>query len=253
MLGLPLDMASKTKADRWIMNVLYAVGSVFDFFSGYSRSILKTGAKLIAFAILLAPLTGHADGRQVYERKDSLCLELGYQTGCELKYENGSYRAEVTLTVDDDAGEPGVVTNPRVSAGSVQVSFPDMNFTASDVLVPTYSMSTWAGYTQLQLWITSPCLTLECPPRREADPDNYSGVSEHALNDASLVANKLPFQIATDEITHQVQRRLKTTGLPVITEVKNVKVLASNESNDSATVVKAVVTIRIARRASSYP
>lgn len=214
----------------------------------------------LLLCLVLGPIQAQADGKSLIDRQNRLCNELGYGYGsigspCEIKYEKGRHRVEITLTVDEDVDEPNNEPDIRLPGGSVQVYFQDERATFSDLFVPIERSSPyWVYYNMfLVTQLSAPCLSPECTEGKAADPEGYHGVSEQDLTNLELIEGKLPLQVASQEMTQEIQRMLNTTGYPVITEVKSVKLLASNVGNPGATILKAVVFVRVATYGSDSP
>lgn len=205
---------------------------------------------ILGIVLVLMSSVAYADGTAVYTRKEALCRELKYDTlNCDIKYENERYLAEVTIMVDEDIDEPGAYSSYSVSAGSVNVRFPHLNESVSDIFMPITGVGDWGEVAYVWMYRTShPCFTVECVEAKRAEVPNYDGVSEQDLTDRYLIEAKLPFQMASGHMLTDLQSKLNTTGIPVITKVKSINVVSSNVNNPNASVIRAVVTVRIAKQ-----
>jgi hypothetical protein len=134
-----------------------------------------------------------------------------------------------------------------VAAGTILIRFPHLDTSVSDIFMPISGAVEWGEMIWLWLYEYSyPCLTTECVTAKEAGTVDYDGVSEEDLINVKLIESKLPLQIAGGHMLEELQEKLLTEGIPVITEVKSVTVMASNTDNASATTVRAEVIVRVA-------
>lgn len=235
------DDTSGTLLERMTMKLFYFIGRVCDKMDSMFKA-------LFILIIFVSPAFG--DGRPVYERKESLCLDLGYAANCEFDFEKGSYIAELTVTVDENANEPGAFLAASIPAGHIQVRFPHLGSSVADIFIPVTGASYWGELVWIWFYEYShPCLTVECVSRKQVDPGNYDGVSELNLVDLDRIESKLPFQMVSDSLLTQVQSLFGTKGMPVVTKVKSIEVVASNTDNESATIIKAIVIVKIAKYA----
>jgi hypothetical protein len=238
------DLTPKTKGEKIMMAILYAVGRLCDAFD-------KLIGKLpIIFAVVLGfSINALADAHPPMERHDSLCVQLGWPVNCEFTFENGSWDADITITVDEDVDEPNSPLNVRIPAGSLSISIPSIPMELADIFQPVRSTSYWYD----QIWLTMqygqyPCLMPECVIGRANEPGEYNGASEHDLSNLPLTLSRLPWQVASDEVNQRFLAAVKIAkGMPMVTKVKSLKAAALNESNNQATVLRAKVVIQVAK------
>lgn len=229
---------NKTKMEKLIMSLMKFFGKFF----------------LILVLVAIFPGFASADGRSYLVRRSELCEDLGYLApgeygDCTINYEFGKYAVEITLTVDEDVDEPNMSYDTRLPGGSVQVSFIGMNAQFGDIFMPIQSAQEyWWDFISILIHeYSAPCLSPECTKGKAIDPTGYHGVTEENLTDLALIRSKLPLQSASRSMANEIQRMLNTKGWPVITEVLSVWNASNNVSNSGATILKAIVFVRVAK------